>query len=314
MKKNLQSFVQLFKKIGICVVVALVMGSFRPYPAQALLGLPIIDISGIAVTQATDTSAVIVWSTNMPTSGRVDYGLTTNYTYSSQPTLDLLLVHTELLSGLEPNTTYHYRITSTDLTGDTAVSGDQTFTTLCPLLSDCGNTSDGGNNGTGTGSGTGSTSSGGTTNNYNTINNTAPSPTPSNPTTVVVTPSSPSNPTTPTNTTNNNNQTTPSTPPSNTNRTTTTTTRTNQNSTTDTNKDDISAASNTDPVLYSLEEDADLLGATLLKAPRSLVEWLYRFFLLLLIIAGLKWITQPFITMRKKNHQGDKENVKKVTP
>ena len=83
----------------------------------------------------TATGAFIQWATaGAVASTSLVYGTTT--AYGSGPnagnpndqTNPLSVV--ALLTGLTPNTTYHYQITATDAQGKTANSGDQTFMTL----------------------------------------------------------------------------------------------------------------------------------------------------------------------------------------
>jgi virginiamycin B lyase len=68
-----------------------------------------------------------------PTSYRVEYGTSTSYGASSSSgdagTGSTDVPATAKLSGLQPNTTYHYRLDATNPTG-TAVDADATFTTL----------------------------------------------------------------------------------------------------------------------------------------------------------------------------------------
>jgi hypothetical protein len=92
--------------------------------------------SGIAVSDITQTSAVVSWTTDEPATSRIQYGLTT--AYGSFTTLDtsLVTVHRQVLSGLSSGTTYHYRVVSTDAAGNIAYSTDQMFTTVVPSTSD----------------------------------------------------------------------------------------------------------------------------------------------------------------------------------
>lgn len=86
-------------------------------------------ISSVTATNITSTSAIITWTTDEPANSRVQYGLTTSY--GSQSTLNTTLVtsHSVLLTGLTPNTTYHFRVRSADAAGNVSFSGDFTFTT-----------------------------------------------------------------------------------------------------------------------------------------------------------------------------------------
>jgi peroxiredoxin len=85
-------------------------------------------ISGISVTNVTETAATITWSTNQPARGQLEYGTTTSYG-NSTPLSGELTSHKAVLSGLSPNTTYHYRIKVQDAAGREVVSEDRTFKT-----------------------------------------------------------------------------------------------------------------------------------------------------------------------------------------
>lgn len=83
------------------------------------------------------TSTRIDWSTDEPASTQVEYG-TTNAYGSLQPAepdnnwvgeSGGIVTHSVVLTGLTPNTTYHYRVKSMDQAGNLAVSEDKTFTT-----------------------------------------------------------------------------------------------------------------------------------------------------------------------------------------
>ena len=70
------------------------------------------------------------------TSDRFDYGLTPGYGASTPPVAARSAAASATVKGLQPNTTYHYRIEATNPT-DTAFGTDATFTTLpLPVVSD----------------------------------------------------------------------------------------------------------------------------------------------------------------------------------
>jgi hypothetical protein len=84
------------------------------------------------------TSASIGWQTDELSSSQVEYGI--NITYDklepAQPADDPtggaslgVIDHSVVLTGLQPNTTYHYRVKSKDAAGNEAISGDKTFMT-----------------------------------------------------------------------------------------------------------------------------------------------------------------------------------------
>ena len=87
-------------------------------------------ITGVGASSVTTTGAVVRWTTNEASDSQADYGLTT--AYGSVTALDATLVtaHARTLSGLQPNTLYHFRVRSRDAAGNLAISGDVTFRTL----------------------------------------------------------------------------------------------------------------------------------------------------------------------------------------
>ena len=84
------------------------------------------------------TSASIGWQTDELSSTQVEYGTTATYDKlePAQPADDPtggaslgVIDHSVVLTGLQPNTTYHYRVKSKDAAGNEAISDDNTFTT-----------------------------------------------------------------------------------------------------------------------------------------------------------------------------------------
>ena len=95
-------------------------------------------ISGIILTDITSAGATIRWETDEWSDSRVEYGLTANYGSSSTVDAALLHSHSVVLTGLKSQTTYHYRVESTDYWGNSTVSPDDTFTTTdinAPVIS-----------------------------------------------------------------------------------------------------------------------------------------------------------------------------------
>lgn len=84
-----------------------------------------------AVTAETIThdSAEIVWRTSEPSDSRVEYGTTKSYGSTSALDPTFVSDHRVLLSGLSPDTTYHFRVISNNQSGGTFISEDFTFTT-----------------------------------------------------------------------------------------------------------------------------------------------------------------------------------------
>lgn len=86
-------------------------------------------LSDFSETAITTTSATINWTTDEAADSVVEFGLTTSY--GSQASNDsLVTVHSVELTGLSPDTEYHYKASSADAAGNTAESTDRTFTTL----------------------------------------------------------------------------------------------------------------------------------------------------------------------------------------
>ncbi|MFH1749921.1 MAG: FISUMP domain-containing protein [bacterium] len=91
-------------------------------------------ISNIQVNNITETSAVITWITDEDSSGLIEYGLSASSYNLSIPTTVTVsgtgFVHTVSLDNLTANTTYYYKVSSTDSSENKAKSEEQTFITL----------------------------------------------------------------------------------------------------------------------------------------------------------------------------------------
>jgi len=91
---------------------------------------PTASMTAIASGSVAGTTATVTWTTPTASNSQVEYGPTT--AYGSSTTLDAASVtsHSVNLTGLSQTTLYHYRVKSTDATGNLTVSADATFTTL----------------------------------------------------------------------------------------------------------------------------------------------------------------------------------------
>ena len=86
-------------------------------------------ISNLEVTSKTDTTATITWSTDEPSNSEVEYDTTSNtYTYQEFEG-DLVTSHSIILTNLDPDTTYFFRVKSTDESGNSIQSDESSFTT-----------------------------------------------------------------------------------------------------------------------------------------------------------------------------------------
>ena len=86
-------------------------------------------ISSVAAGSITSSAATITWTTNVPATSQVAYGLTPQYGSLSPLNSQLLTAQSVALSGLLPSTTYDYQALSQDAAGDSASSANYTFTT-----------------------------------------------------------------------------------------------------------------------------------------------------------------------------------------
>ncbi|MFH1620507.1 MAG: fibronectin type III domain-containing protein [Patescibacteria group bacterium] len=89
-------------------------------------------ISNVQAVNITSSTVTIIWTTNENSSSLVEYGFTTSYASGTVSDSNDVLSHVLNLSGLSPGTTYHFDVSSQDPSGNIAVSGDYTFTTLPP--------------------------------------------------------------------------------------------------------------------------------------------------------------------------------------
>ena len=80
-------------------------------------------ISGVSLS-VTKTGATVGWTTNKPSDSQLVYGLTTSYGNSTTPDPTLVTTHSQTISGLTPNTWYHFQMKSNN-----AVSADFKFKT-----------------------------------------------------------------------------------------------------------------------------------------------------------------------------------------
>jgi hypothetical protein len=81
------------------------------------------------VVDITESSATIVWETNEPCSGTVEYGVTSRRYSSETSEAEITGYHRVLLTDLMPSTTYHFIVYAQDMVGRVS-SRDQLFQTL----------------------------------------------------------------------------------------------------------------------------------------------------------------------------------------
>ncbi len=80
------------------------------------------SITNVVVSAITNTTATISWTTNELAIGVVEYDTGTQYSHSTAGETAQTTSHSQSLTGLTANTTYYYRVKSTDAAGNSATS------------------------------------------------------------------------------------------------------------------------------------------------------------------------------------------------
>jgi hypothetical protein len=99
------------------------------YESTAAGSAPPLVISAVGAGMVTANGATITWTTSIAADTQVDYGATAAYGSTTALQAPLVTAHSQVLTGLSPGTTYHYRVRSRDAAGVLALSGDQVFST-----------------------------------------------------------------------------------------------------------------------------------------------------------------------------------------
>lgn len=90
-------------------------------------------ISGITVSNITETTVTISWTTDEAATSNIEYGTTSSYGSSFPSLADTTAdktSHSLNLSGLSSGTTYHFCVKSEDATNNEVISGEKIFTTI----------------------------------------------------------------------------------------------------------------------------------------------------------------------------------------
>ena len=98
-------------------------------------------ISNLAQVVQANGNATVTWDTNEPSDSRVDYGTNPSSLASSQSSSAPVSSHSVQLNGLDPNTTYYYRVTSSDAAANSSTEppgaqSPRSFTTPSTNLTD----------------------------------------------------------------------------------------------------------------------------------------------------------------------------------
>jgi beta-lactamase superfamily II metal-dependent hydrolase len=88
------------------------------------------SIANVSAENITEITAIVNWTTDEPATSQVEYGKTITYGLATPLDSELVTSHSVSITGLEPDSTYHFSVKSEDLAGNEAVSGDYAFTTI----------------------------------------------------------------------------------------------------------------------------------------------------------------------------------------
>jgi peroxiredoxin len=91
-----------------------------PAPSNGTVDITPPGIQNVSTSAITETGAAINWGTNEPTRGKVEYWKTETDIPAAKVDESLSSSHSITLTGLDPDTTYYFRITSTDAAGNQA--------------------------------------------------------------------------------------------------------------------------------------------------------------------------------------------------
>jgi hypothetical protein len=112
---------------GTNATIALFMDSDKVLVANFIDIAPTV-ISNITL-DITDVNTTVKWDTNEPATSQIEYGATTGYGLLSSVDSQYTDNHSITISGLQPDTVYHFRIKSIDKSGNQALSDDNIFNT-----------------------------------------------------------------------------------------------------------------------------------------------------------------------------------------
>ncbi len=86
------------------------------------------EISGVLISNITTDSATVTWKTDKNTDATINFGLDERFGTVRDPAFDKK-DHELTIDNLEPATTYHFRVVSTDAEGNKSTTGGFVFTT-----------------------------------------------------------------------------------------------------------------------------------------------------------------------------------------
>lgn len=101
--------------------------------ASAVLSIEVLEKSLSGAVQVayygSETNLNMAWSTTKETRDYIEFGLDSNYGLMTEKDDDYAMTHDKIISNLQENQTYHFRIVSEDINGSVKFSSDSVFTT-----------------------------------------------------------------------------------------------------------------------------------------------------------------------------------------
>ncbi len=89
-------------------------------PSNGTADITLLSIQGVSTSSITETGATINWGTDEPTTGKVEYWKTETDVLTTPVDSNLSTSHSVKLTGLDPGTTYYFKVISTDTVGNEA--------------------------------------------------------------------------------------------------------------------------------------------------------------------------------------------------
>jgi hypothetical protein len=84
-------------------------------------------ISNVKISNVTETTVVISWTTDEPATDQVEYGKTTNYGSLTIESTEFVLIHSQQLTELKPGSIYRFRVRSRDNNNNFGLSENHIF-------------------------------------------------------------------------------------------------------------------------------------------------------------------------------------------
>ncbi|MBI4993385.1 fibronectin type III domain-containing protein [Candidatus Wolfebacteria bacterium] len=134
LKSGTNYFYKVVSKNAFGKTIEKIGFEFNTLYKQKIVAVPP-TISGIIVESIGTSTATIVFNTDIPAGGKINYGMTTAYEETDGGHNSFLVNHSHPLSGLKPNTTYNFETIVWDSSGNESIYENVTFATLSKAVS-----------------------------------------------------------------------------------------------------------------------------------------------------------------------------------